>query len=90
MSGLDIFFFDPYHPNFLGGEPESVKKNIKVVEIGEIWNFVTLSNELFTFSRLILNGIGASRNRSWFLLQNRSLQYRLLQRRLPLLLQVSW
>ena len=44
-----IFFFDPYHPNFLGEEPESVKMNMKVDEIGEIWNFVNLFNEIFTF-----------------------------------------
>ena len=46
--------------------------------------------KLFTFSRLISNGIGASRNRNWCLFQNRPLQYRLFQCRLHQIVQYRW
>ena len=45
------------------------------MKIGEIWNFVNLFNEIFTFDI----EWDFSRNWNWCLLQNRPLQYRLLQ-----------
>ena len=51
------------------------------MRVDEIWNFVTLFNEIvhvFTFD-IEWDTLDFSRNWNWFLLQNRPLQYRFLQ-----------